>query len=93
MENVIETAVGTFWLDEDEIIRCIAKQPKQTLQDAQDSMKVFRQCGAGKRRAAVIDVSHVGGLSREARLCYVGLESTAVFCAVGLPTAPGTGEW
>ncbi len=85
---MIENSVGRFWLDEDGIMRCEVKSgTDQTREQAEDSMRIFRQLAAGRGRPAVIVTAGAQGLSREARAVYGGADRGDPFSAVALVVA------
>ena len=90
VSDVIETGVGKFWL-EDGLLRCVAREGnEQSRAEAEDSMRVFAQLAAGKRRPAVMAILGVKRLSREARAIYTNQEAGATFAAVALVVAGST---
>ncbi len=88
MNQSIENDVGVFWL-EDGMLRCMVKPADavQSRDQAEDSMRIFRQLAAGHPHPAVIDISAAKGLSREARNAYSGPGAEDVFASAGLVVA------
>ena len=84
MHDVVETALGRFWL-EDGILRFVANAgTEQSGEDAAEAMRVFEKLAGGQRRPAVIVVVGLKKLSREARTIYGSPEAAKTFRAVGL---------
>jgi hypothetical protein len=87
VSDVIETGVGRFWL-EDGLLRYVAREGnEQSRAEAEDSMRVFAQLAAGKRRPAVMVILGVKKLSRDARAIYTGPGAGKTFLAVALVVA------
>jgi len=90
MQDLVETRAGRFWIEEG-ILRFVAAQgTEQSRQDAEESMRVFAQLAAGKRRPAVMVIVGVKGLSRDARAIYAGPESVKTFSAAAIVVSGST---
>jgi hypothetical protein len=87
MPPTLENAVGSFWLDDDGLLRVIANGVDQTRADAEDSLRILAELGGSKRRPAVIDVSKVKVFERGARTVYAGPQAARVFTSVALVVA------
>ena len=90
MATEIENECGRFWLDEDGVERCVVSPVDQTTEMALDSMRVFAELCAGKRRPVIIDASKVKGLSREVRAIYTGERAAKLWTACALVVSSST---
>lgn len=90
MKETIENDIGRFWLDDDGVLNCVATAQDQTAQQAREALRIFSQVAGGARRPAVIDMSRVKGLSREARAIYAGKEAADIWTAVALVVSYST---
>jgi hypothetical protein len=79
-----ETESARFWVDDDGIVRAVAKAINQTTEQAAENLRVFAELADGTRRPVVIDTSQVKGLSREARGIYSGTEAARIWTACAL---------
>ena len=76
-----ETESARFWLDDDGVMRAVAKPVNQTTEQAAENLRVFTELAGGTRRPVVIDTSQVKGLSREARAIYSGPQAARIWTA------------
>jgi hypothetical protein len=83
----METETARFWVDEDGVVRCIAKPLRQSTEQAAENLRVFIELAGGRRGPVVIDTSQVQGLSREARAIYTGKQAAGIWTACALVVA------
>ena len=75
---VHEQRVSSYWLDEEGIIRGVAKAGADYgLEDAKDGIRAHRSLSGGKQRALIVDISALRSMSREARAYYGAPEHAA----------------
>lgn len=90
MSHEVENDSGRFWLDDDGVLRCVAKPIEQTTEHALEAMRIFTELAGGAKHPAVIDSSRVKGLSREARTLYSGPRAAEIWTACALVVSYST---
>ena len=83
--QVHEQRVSRYWVDEEGIIRGVAKAGADYgLEDAKDGIRAHRALSGGKQRALIVDISALRSMSREARTYAGAPEHADLFFAVAL---------
>jgi hypothetical protein len=98
MVSPVEVRTHLIWLGEDGIIRAKVKpHVKIDLQDAKVCMRVISEVCGGKRTPALIDMTGLVEMDREARLFFAGEETARVESAAALlinsPVARAVGNF
>lgn len=89
MENEQTSRVASIWVGDDGIARIIhVPGAEVTLEDARETMTVYKKLNNGKRLPLFIDTKTMKSLSREARHFYASDEAAA--CASAAAIMVGT---
>jgi hypothetical protein len=85
MVSPVEVRTHIIWLADDGILRVKVKPNIQiTLRDAQVAMRAISDVCGGKRRPALVDMTGLVAMDREARLVFAGEETAKVESAAAL---------
>ena len=83
--EMMQTPTAQIWLDEDDILHMkLLPKAVLTLPEVKDNTEVVHQLADGKRKPVFIDISQIGGISREARQYSAGEGVNDVLTALAI---------
>ena len=84
-DEIIKTRTAQAWVDKDGMINIRSNAGfLHSLADATENIKALYPLSLDLKRPAMIDISDIKGMSREARSLYSGKESDKLFSAIAL---------